>query len=231
MTATECERTGLLADIIDTPDDDAPRHIFADWLQDQGEYERAEFIRVQIALAKAETYIELMDGLVGAASVSAQEMRDKCAGLLDTWQTPGPEYHRLPGTRVRARHAWAGAAANLDDPNESGWFFRRGFIEEVTATFEQWEKHGPLIARTQPLRCVTLADVNPVEWSDDSRSDYGWWDASRFALSTSHALPSSIWNALCDYTAVTGNWKWYDSEQAALLALSVALIKVARAQM
>src|SRR5262249_8337125 len=34
------------------PEDDAPRLIYADWLDEQGESERAEFIRVQIALAR-----------------------------------------------------------------------------------------------------------------------------------------------------------------------------------
>src|SRR5262249_20860748 len=38
--------------IIADPDDDAPRLIYADWLDEQGECERAEFIRVQVALAR-----------------------------------------------------------------------------------------------------------------------------------------------------------------------------------
>jgi uncharacterized protein (TIGR02996 family) len=39
---------GFLEDIVAHPDDDAPRLIFADWLEDQGDSARAEFIRVQI---------------------------------------------------------------------------------------------------------------------------------------------------------------------------------------
>jgi uncharacterized protein (TIGR02996 family) len=38
--------------IIEAPDDDAPRLVYADWLDDQGEAERADFIRVQIELAR-----------------------------------------------------------------------------------------------------------------------------------------------------------------------------------
>jgi uncharacterized protein (TIGR02996 family) len=45
-------RDELLQAIIDNPDDDAFRLVFADWLLDHGERERAEFIRVQIELAK-----------------------------------------------------------------------------------------------------------------------------------------------------------------------------------
>jgi uncharacterized protein (TIGR02996 family) len=47
---------GFLADIVDNPDDDTPRLVFADWLEDHGQADRAEFIRVQIALARLGTY-------------------------------------------------------------------------------------------------------------------------------------------------------------------------------
>lgn len=44
------EERGLLRAIIDSPDVDAPRLAYADWLEAKGEPERAEFIRVQCAL-------------------------------------------------------------------------------------------------------------------------------------------------------------------------------------
>src|SRR5688572_23664134 len=45
-------RDDLLQAIIENPDNVALRLVFADWLLDHGEFERAEFIRVQIELAK-----------------------------------------------------------------------------------------------------------------------------------------------------------------------------------
>jgi uncharacterized protein (TIGR02996 family) len=42
------ENEELLQAILDNPEDDAPRWIYADWLDDQGENIRAEFIRVQL---------------------------------------------------------------------------------------------------------------------------------------------------------------------------------------
>ncbi len=45
------ERDALLRAICDNPDDDTPRLVIADWLQEHGEDERAEFIRLQIVLA------------------------------------------------------------------------------------------------------------------------------------------------------------------------------------
>jgi uncharacterized protein (TIGR02996 family) len=43
---------GFLDRIAAAPDDDAPRLVFADWLDDQGDAAYAEFIRVQCALAR-----------------------------------------------------------------------------------------------------------------------------------------------------------------------------------
>jgi uncharacterized protein (TIGR02996 family) len=43
---------GLLRAILDAPDDDAPRLVYADWLDDHGQPDRAELIRTQVELAR-----------------------------------------------------------------------------------------------------------------------------------------------------------------------------------
>ena len=48
-TATD---SAFLASILEAPDDDAPRLIYADWLDEQGESDRAEFIRLQVREAR-----------------------------------------------------------------------------------------------------------------------------------------------------------------------------------
>src|SRR6266536_1271010 len=42
----------FLADILEHPDDDTPRLVYADWLDDHGQAERAEFIRAQCRLER-----------------------------------------------------------------------------------------------------------------------------------------------------------------------------------
>jgi uncharacterized protein (TIGR02996 family) len=42
-------QAAFMEDICANPDDDTPRLVFADWLEENGEAERAEFIRAQIA--------------------------------------------------------------------------------------------------------------------------------------------------------------------------------------
>ena len=49
-TATD---TAFVRSILDAPDDDAPRLVYADWLDEHGEADRAEFIRLQIRAAHA----------------------------------------------------------------------------------------------------------------------------------------------------------------------------------
>jgi uncharacterized protein (TIGR02996 family) len=45
------ESTALLAAVCENPDDVVARFAYADWLDEHGDMERAEFIRVQLALA------------------------------------------------------------------------------------------------------------------------------------------------------------------------------------
>jgi uncharacterized protein (TIGR02996 family) len=49
--------------ILDAPDDDAHRLVYADWLDDNGDAERAEFIRTQIELARGVEDESRRDGL------------------------------------------------------------------------------------------------------------------------------------------------------------------------
>lgn len=46
------DRDALIAAILAQPDEDTPRLMFADWLDEHGDSPRAEFIRVQCALAR-----------------------------------------------------------------------------------------------------------------------------------------------------------------------------------
>jgi uncharacterized protein (TIGR02996 family) len=47
------DREALLRAVCENPDDDLPRLVFADWLEEHDEPERAEFIRLQIEIASA----------------------------------------------------------------------------------------------------------------------------------------------------------------------------------
>src|SRR5262245_45513469 len=67
----------FLSDIAEHPDDDAPRLIFADWLDDHGRSAQAEFIRVQCELARTDP-----------GDPRAVELRCR-AHKLETWYGKG----------------------------------------------------------------------------------------------------------------------------------------------
>jgi uncharacterized protein (TIGR02996 family) len=46
------EHPGLYQAILEQPDDDTPRLIYSDWLEEHGDPARAEFIRAQCQLAR-----------------------------------------------------------------------------------------------------------------------------------------------------------------------------------
>lgn len=62
MSSNSIERDAFVRAIVERPDDDLPRLVYADWLEDQGEPERAEFIRVQCEIAELEIVSSSTDG-------------------------------------------------------------------------------------------------------------------------------------------------------------------------
>jgi uncharacterized protein (TIGR02996 family) len=57
------DRAALFEAVLDAPGDDAPRLVFADWLDENGEPERAELIRLQIEAARTPFYEPRYDAL------------------------------------------------------------------------------------------------------------------------------------------------------------------------
>jgi uncharacterized protein (TIGR02996 family) len=73
------EREALLASVLHAPDEDAPRLVFADWLDEHGEAPRADFIRTQLEFHKLESY----DPRWGAV---ATRMRDLLLDYSEEWR-------------------------------------------------------------------------------------------------------------------------------------------------
>ncbi len=84
------DRAAFLAAIREHPDDDLPRLVFADWLDEHGEPERAEFIRLQIEFARLSAAGPGRDGL----KARLDELKAREKHLL---AAPGVTWHlRLP---------------------------------------------------------------------------------------------------------------------------------------
>jgi uncharacterized protein (TIGR02996 family) len=113
--------------ILESPDDDAPRLIYADWLdesEDEGDPPRAEFIRLQIDLARR----------------PADDPRRA--------QLAARERQLLAAHGAR----WARPVAALTRDYE----FRRGFVERVRLEAATLLRHAPALFAVAPLRHLDL---------------------------------------------------------------------------
>lgn len=77
--------SALLRAILDDPDDDAPRLIYADWLDENGDPARAAFIRAQIKLARLPQDDPDRDRLVQTERTLWKANRDAWKAWLPKW--------------------------------------------------------------------------------------------------------------------------------------------------
>lgn len=134
----------FLADIIAKPEDDLPRLVFADWLDENGQEERARWIRIQVELERT--------------------MPDR-----RPWYIPGnwPDEVRPTSKQNLERHIWRQAVESEEvfdwfrvfdhnftaaayvgrmsggDPETGGTddrlaIVRRGFVDEIRCTLAEW---------------------------------------------------------------------------------------------
>jgi uncharacterized protein (TIGR02996 family) len=131
------ERDALHAAVCATPDDDTPRLVFADWLQEHGEEERAEFIRVQIEAAR------LPVGKKRAAQfLRAHEL---LAAHEKQWAKPIKRFVEKPSY---------GPA----------FVFRRGFVETVAVRPNKFLEDIDDLFELTPLRGLHFVDAGGFDW-------------------------------------------------------------------
>jgi uncharacterized protein (TIGR02996 family) len=131
------ERAAFLRAVLDDPDDDAPRLVFADWLDEQGRDDEAEFVRVQCELEP------LREDFV---SERAEALRRREHDLgTHFWQRWRDEARAIFGDRSM----------------DIGLERRRGIVEEVCLPVQWFIDAGEVVWRAYPaLRRVTLYRVN-----------------------------------------------------------------------
>jgi uncharacterized protein (TIGR02996 family) len=123
----------FLESVLGDPDSDAPRLIYADWLEDRGgpgDAGRAEFIRAQCALAR-----------LAPSDPARQALAARAEQLL---RAHGP--------------AWAGEHAALF---ESGCLhFERGFPARAALTFAELRELGEQLFAEAPIQELSLSGVS-----------------------------------------------------------------------
>lgn len=147
----------LLATVLACPEEDGPRLVLADWLEEQGDTERAEFIRVQCALA-------LKPGRDCGYKPGRRQppwCSDPSCCSCHLYVQVRELWRKLPTAKVFA--PWAGGISTHPE-NSIFWighqdgpecFVKRGFVAEIRCRLTDWmgsdicegcynsEEHGP----------------------------------------------------------------------------------------
>lgn len=136
----------MLAAIIDRPDDDTPRLAYADWLDDQGEADRAAFIRAQVEYARIPECV-----IIGGD----QPCCPRCSAL-ERSQVIRESLSTVDGiTQANGWH-WSVLLPHTGSNGDVAW--SRGFVESVTCSAADWLAHADGILAAHPVRRVRLAD-------------------------------------------------------------------------
>jgi uncharacterized protein (TIGR02996 family) len=144
------DEDALLAAITAHPDDDTPRLVYADWLQEHGHPERAEFIRAQCryfrASATQSDYTELRDRCFDARARAAVWLESRVLKVPPGFaysEGSYPDEHLLRrGFFYRLRGDWLPASGRAPDE----------IVDRVCAGLEE-------LVATTTVRALELPDV------------------------------------------------------------------------
>ncbi len=120
------DRSAFLAAIRAEPDNDEPRLVYADWLEDEGESERAELIRLCIRDSQR-TWI------------AAHAEKCPCQGCVDRRRMLILFLERSS----LVQYPWLRC-------------FRRGMFEEAACSWEHWQKDADALLTLEPVQEVRL---------------------------------------------------------------------------
>jgi uncharacterized protein (TIGR02996 family) len=119
------DHEGFLRAIREAPDDDGPRLVYADWLDEHGEPDRAALIRVQCELFR----LPPDDPRRPVLEARLRELLDR---NLEAWVAP---LRGLGADSSRYTHGW----------------FRRGFVEEVEMEATRFLTSAPALFAAAPV--------------------------------------------------------------------------------
>lgn len=229
------ESVAFMSVICREPGDDTHRLVFADWLEERREGERAKFIREQVAFARE--YPNVSDRQAWWSEAGERHRADKSirrtTALFETAfsplpVTPLPLWHSTVRKQfaVYAAHpAWFATGFKNVHPS----WVDRGFLSGVSTTESQWLRLGRRILTVQPVSAVVLNNRRPyMDWTA-SGLFYGWYNAGHApinvfrGMSRANFLHPMLFNLLPGVT--NGDTRYmYRTERAAFEALSMAAV-------
>jgi uncharacterized protein (TIGR02996 family) len=129
-SGSPAQQRALIRAIADSPDDDGPRLVYADWLEEHGDPERAAFIRVQCRLAEREQFADV-------------PYNDR-------------DWKRSSRLREANRDRWVAELPALPGVFYGFGAFGRGFPQVDFHSPEGLVRHGERISAAMPIEAVSF---------------------------------------------------------------------------
>lgn len=153
----------LLRTILERPDEDTARLVYADWLQEHGQGERAWLIRFQCD--HANRYIH--DG-----TDEFPLIEKRAADWFHLRELTGRKYNRISHHYYAADWGWP--LLRIAPPRLRGdWYelsIRRGFVYEISLPSAAFVRHAETLFASHPIEHVVLSDAAPLHFSGSY-----WW--------------------------------------------------------
>jgi uncharacterized protein (TIGR02996 family) len=192
------EHHAFLAAMRADPHGDAPRLIYADWLEEQGDFDRAEFIRLQAELARSGAW-------------STREVEARFSQLRLDWLL-----HGLPSSYRWFCLSDGRLFVSGLESNGFAFEFSRGTVVGMALSAANWYKRGPLLVREHLLERVRLNDwyLSGQRSSYELQPPFRWRPVDCPVRELAQAL----------FRSPTNLNKRFPSQQAAFVALSQACL-------
>jgi uncharacterized protein (TIGR02996 family) len=149
------DRDALLAAALDRPNDDLPRLVLADYLQDHGEDDLGRFVRAGVVAARFRGADLIHDPEFYAATAEIAAVAE--AGVPARWVAA---VGLGPAAPAAGEWAWDHVCdrVTIRLGNVAG-IFERGMLTELAITLEQWYMAAPVALLTWPLTRGAIRDV------------------------------------------------------------------------
>lgn len=215
--------------ILADPDDDTPRLVYADWLDERagGYSPRAELIRVQCELARDDYFDR--DGLVKSNLRLSERAYDLLSRWCQSWLPPRFDRNKISGvSRPKEEGGGIPTAVDVHFGPPSSIRFRRGFVGEAWLSTVDWLAFGCGLVQAAPIREVRLTDKRPTQFSWGNGGSYWrWFSTGHYGITLNDdpdELPECLWKV---YARLNEHYE-HATEADAVAALSQTCLHYAR---